>query len=85
MCGPKSKALANAMNGVMLNIGGIIGNVLTSVLIQDSFVGLSFAILMVLIIWLCGTMFWIISILYYPIEVVKNDKNVLEISISQKI
>ena len=85
MCGPKSKALANAMNGVMLNIGGIIGNVLTSVLVQDGFSGLSFAIWMVLIIWLCGTMFWIISSLYYPLEVLKKEKRVLEISISQKL
>ncbi len=34
---PELKGLANAMNGVMLNIGGIIGNTTISFLIQISF------------------------------------------------
>jgi len=85
MCGPKSRALANAMNGVMLNIGGIIGNVLTSFLVQEGSSGLSFAIWMVLIIWLCGTSFWVISFLHYPLEAISSEKEAMEISISQKI
>ena len=85
VCGPRSKALANAMNGVMLNMGGIIGNIITSFLIQDGVLGLSFAISMVLIIWLCGTMFWIITFLYYPFEVLKCKEDLVEITLSQKI
>ena len=72
------------MNGVMINVGGIIGNIMMSFLIQEGSVGLSFAIRIVLIIWLCGTSFWVISYLYYPLESIKK-KNALEIKITQVI
>ncbi len=84
VCVLELKGLANAMNGVMLNMGGIIGNIFTSFLIRDSFLGLSFAIWITLVIWLCGTMFWIISFLYYPLESIKEE-NVLEIKVTQQI
>ena len=62
-CVPELKGLANAINGVMLNIGGITGNIMISFLVREGSAGLSFAIWMVLLIWLCGTSFWIISFL----------------------
>jgi len=84
VCVPELKGLVNAMNGVMLNIGGIIGNIMISFLIQERGAGLSFAIWIVLIIWLCGTSFWVISYLYYPLESIKK-KNALEIKMTQEI
>ncbi len=72
------------MNGVMLNVGGIIGNIMMSFLIQEGSAGPSFAIRIVLIIWLCGTSFWVISFLYYPLESMKRE-SVLEIKVTQEI
>ncbi len=84
VCSSELKGLANAINGVMLNFGGILGNIMLSILIQEGSAGLSLAIWMVLIIWLSGTSFWVISFLFYPFESMKK-KNVLEIEITQEI
>ena len=69
VCVPELKGLTNAINGVMLNIGGITGNILIFFLIREGSARFSFAIWIVLIVWLCGTSFWVISFLYYPLEV----------------
>jgi MFS family permease len=68
VCLPELRSSANAMNGLMINIGGIIGNLLLSSLIENNLSWLPFAISLVLFIWLAGTFFWLIPYFYYPIE-----------------
>ena len=65
---PEVRSTANAMNGLMVNIGGIIGNLLISSMIERNMSLLPFAIFVVLIIWLMGSLFWIIPYFYYPNE-----------------
>lgn len=52
----------------MINIGGIIGNVLISSLIQTNIGLLSFSITLVIVIWLAGSIFWILPYLNYDKE-----------------
>ena len=56
------------MNGLMVNIGGIIGNLLISSLIEKNISLLPFALSIVLFIWLIGALFWIIPYFKYPKE-----------------
>ena len=65
---PEVRSTANALNGLIANIGGIIGNLTISSLIESDISLLPYAFLLVLIIWLCGTFFWIIPYYYYPRE-----------------
>jgi MFS family permease len=68
VCLPEVRSTANAMNGLLINIGGIIGNLLLSSLIENNLSWLPIAISLVLFIWLVGTLFWIINYIYYPKE-----------------
>ena len=68
VCIPELRNTANAMNGLMVNFGGIMGNLLISSLIYQNKSFLPFAIMLVLIIWSIGAIFWIIPYHYYPKE-----------------
>lgn len=63
---PELRGTVNALSGIMLNIGGITGNLLISTLIQNNFLSLS--ITLVLFIWLFGSFSWIIPYFYYSKE-----------------
>lgn len=63
---PKLCGTVNSLSGIMLNIGGITGNLLVSTLVQSNL--LSFSITLVLLIWLCGSFSWIIPHFYYSKE-----------------
>jgi len=76
VCVPEQRNTANAMNGLMVNIGGIIGNLIISSLIEINMPLLPFAIFLILIIWLVGSFLWIIPYFYYPHEATKC-KNLL--------
>lgn len=65
---PELRSTANAMNGLMVNIGGIIGNLLISSLIEKNISLLPFALSIVLFLWLIGALFWIIPYFTYPKE-----------------
>jgi len=68
VCLPEVRSTANAMNGLMVNIGGIIGNLLISSLIERNLSWLPIAVSLVLFIWLIGTLLWIIPYFFYPKE-----------------
>ncbi|MFX1314445.1 MAG: MFS transporter [Promethearchaeota archaeon] len=80
VCIPELRNTANAMNGLMVNFGGIIGNLLISSLIYQNKSFLPFAIMLVLIIWSIGALFWIIPYYYYP----KEFKECREIMITKR-
>ena len=60
---PELRGTVNALSGIMINIGGITGNVIISTLIQNNLLSLS--ITLVLVIWLIGSFSWIIPYFYY--------------------
>jgi predicted MFS family arabinose efflux permease len=65
LCIPEVRSTANALNGLMLNIGGICGNLLVSVIIYQNIMFLSYSILLVLLVWLLGSLFWILPWICY--------------------
>ncbi len=68
VCVPELRSTANALNGIMLSIGGIIGNLLLSSFIERDMSLFSMAISLILLIWLISTLLWIIPYFYYPRE-----------------
>ncbi|TFG23099.1 MAG: MFS transporter [Promethearchaeota archaeon] len=69
VCVPEKRSTVNAFNGIMLNIGAIIGNSILSSLILQDITFLPFAILLVLIIWILGSLFWLMPLKYYSKEI----------------
>ena len=65
---PEVRSTVNAMNGLMVNIGGIIGSFLIGFMIENNLSLLPLAVLIVLLIWFLGAFFWIIPYYYYPRE-----------------
>jgi len=65
---PELRSSANALNGIMVNIGGIIGNLFLSSMIEQNISLLPFSISLVLFVYLFGTIFWIIPYFSYPKE-----------------
>ena len=72
---PKLKSTINGLNGVMINLGGIMGNTLISSLIRDNISMISVSITVVLLIWLIGSIFWLLPYFYYRKE--KASKEVI--------
>ena len=68
VCIPRLRSTVNGLNGLMLNLGGIIGNLVLSGLIQNNIVMLNIYIIIVLLFWLLGSFMWIILCFYYPYE-----------------
>jgi MFS family permease len=77
LCMPELRSTANAFNGLMLNIGGIMGNLIISSLIQNNLSLLPFAVLSVLIIWLFGSFLWFIACSQYHKDVLNREKLLL--------
>ncbi|MFX0027188.1 MAG: MFS transporter, partial [Candidatus Hermodarchaeota archaeon] len=65
---PEVRNTANALNGVMVNIGAIIGNLVLSSLIEQNMSLLPLSLFLLLLIMLVGATFWIIAYFYYPKE-----------------
>ena len=78
VCIPELRSSTNALNGVMVNIGGIIGNLVLSSLIERDISFLPLSILIILLVWLFGVSFWIIAYIYYPKEL-KECKEILAV------
>ena len=67
-CIPRLRSTVNGLNSLMLNLGGIIGNLVLSAFIQNNIVMLNIYIIIVLLFWLLGSFMWIILYFYYPYE-----------------
>ncbi|MFX1588927.1 MAG: MFS transporter [Promethearchaeota archaeon] len=65
---PEVRNTANALNGVMVNIGAIIGNLILSSLIEQNLSLLPLSLFLLLLIMLFGATFWIIAYFHYPKE-----------------
>lgn len=70
---PKLKSTINGLTGVMINLGGIVGNTLISSLIRNNIGMISISITFVLLIWLAGATFWLLPYFYYRKEKVSRE------------
>ena len=77
VCAPEKRSTVNAFNGIMLNIGAIIGNSILSSLILQDIAFLPFAIFLVLLIWILGALFWLIPLKFYSKEIDECSKQKL--------
>ena len=65
---PEARSTVNSFNRVMSNIGGVIGNLVFSLLIENDISLLPFAMTFILLCWMVGTSLWIITYIYFPKE-----------------
>jgi MFS family permease len=70
----KFRSTINALNGIMMNTGGIIGNLLLSSLIRENIAFLQGALLFVLIIWAVSSLLWIFPYLFYKKDIINYSK-----------
>jgi len=79
---PKLRSTINALNGIMMNTGGIIGNLLISSLIRENIALLQIALLFVLIIWAVSSFLWIFPYLFYGRDTIKYSKSKTQLKYS---
>jgi len=65
---PELRGTANAFTGVLVSIGGIIGQIVFSYIIERDLKLFPFAVTLMFSIFLFGNLFWIITYIYYPQE-----------------
>ena len=65
LCIPELRSSINSMNGIMTNIGGIVGNLVISSLIQSNSELITFSIQFVILMWCLSSVFWILPLIYY--------------------
>jgi len=68
ICVPEARSAANSLHQVMINTGGIFGNLLFAGLIERDISLLQCAMFLLFLFWLVGTSLWIITYAYYPKE-----------------
>ena len=69
VCTPEMRSVVNSLNGVMINIGGIVGSVMVSATIYQDLSLISLSITIVLVIWLFSAVFWLIPYFYYTNDI----------------
>lgn len=74
VCTPELRSSANALHKMMVNIGGVIGNLVLASMVQSNPALMPNAIALVQIIWLFGTTLWIIPYFSYPKEAKECDE-----------
>jgi len=65
VCVPEIRGFINSLNGMLTNVGGIIGNLMVTVFLVANNSNISVSILAVLLIWLISSSFWLIPYLSY--------------------
>jgi len=74
VCAPELRSTANALHKMMVNFGGVIGNLVLASMVQVNPALMPSAVLLVQIIWLCGTTLWVIPYFSYPKEAKECDE-----------
>lgn len=67
-CVPENRSIANALNGLMANIGGVIGNIIIFLIVAVDLTLLPVVMLIVILTALAGSFFWLIPYFYYTKE-----------------
>jgi MFS family permease len=65
---PELRSISNSLLGVLVNLGGVMGNIIVASLVELDSTLLRLGISIVLAVWLFGTAFWVITYIYYPRE-----------------
>ncbi|MFW9821520.1 MAG: MFS transporter [Candidatus Thorarchaeota archaeon] len=68
---PELRGTVNSFSGIVLNMGGITGNMLVSFFIQYDLLSLSITV--VLVLWFLGSFSWILPYRYYTREMKSRD------------
>ena len=79
VCIPEVYSIINALNGLMINIGGICGNILLSAILYKNISLLSYVIFLVLVIWLLGSLFWIFPFKHYTKDFQERNRAIKEV------
>lgn len=74
---PEARGTANALNWMMVNFGGIIGNLIISSFIETNIALLPVAVTSVLLIWFFGSFLWIFVFFTYPKEAKRTSDTLL--------
>ena len=74
VCTPELRSTVNSMHVMMLNAGGVIGNLVLASMVQTNPALMPTAIALVLSIWLIGSTFWIVPYFTYPKEARECDE-----------
>ena len=74
VCTPELRSTANSMHVMMLNMGGVIGNLVLASMVQANPALMPNAIALVLTIWLIGSTLWIVPYFSYPKEAKECDE-----------
>ncbi|NHJ19716.1 MAG: MFS transporter [Candidatus Lokiarchaeota archaeon] len=72
VCLPETRSTANALNGLMVNIGGICGNFILSIIIFHEGLSIQNAVFLILLVWLAGSLLWLFPIFYYHKDILKQ-------------
>jgi predicted MFS family arabinose efflux permease len=72
VCYPKTRSTANALNGLMVNIGGICGNFLLSIIISQEGLFIQNAVFLILSVWMAGSILWVFPFFYYKKDILKQ-------------
>jgi predicted MFS family arabinose efflux permease len=86
VCIPELRSTANALNGLMLNIGGICGNFLVSISLFQNISFLTYSIFVALLVWLAGSLFWILPHIFYMKDFQRRERIMIKrrIELEQK-
>jgi len=68
VCAPELRSTVNSMHVMMVNAGGVLGNLVLASMVHANPALMPNAIALVLIIWLIGSTLWIVPYFYYPKE-----------------
>jgi predicted MFS family arabinose efflux permease len=85
VCLPEFRSTANALNGLMVNIGGICGNFLLSIIIFQEGLFIQNALFLILLVWLAGSILWVFPIYYYKKDILKQREHLIYGKIEKQI
>ena len=74
VCAPELRSTVNSMHVMMVNMGGMIGNLVLASMVQANPALMPNAIALVLTIWLIGSTLWIVPYFSYPKEAKECDE-----------
>ncbi len=85
VCLPETRSTANALNGLMVNLGGICGNFLLSIIIYQEGLFIQNAVFLILFVWMAGSFLWLFPIFYYKKDILKQRDRLLKGKIEKQI
>jgi len=85
VCLPESRSTANALNGLMVNLGGICGNLLLSIFIYQEGFFIQNAVFLIFLVWIAGSFLWLFPVFYYKKDILKQRARLMKGKIEKQI